>query len=166
MLLGEADPRRFASLFKKYDMRIQFNICTVLIFLSLIAVSSCRQRSESQVDPYISGLTAEDTTMVLNTAEACMKAIKNRDFDGKKYKFGYFIDDTLYPMDSQKAEELLPLFKNMSILRYELSDYIFISEYDNIVKFRVKCHDGNSSMYTNLTFCPVRIDGGWYMTLR
>lgn len=144
------------------------HIKTVILasVLALVAFSSCKQRKDIDADPFMSGLTREDTVTVLNVADTCINAIMSKNYDGRTYKFGYFIDDTLHPVDSLVAVEKLAFFIDNPIVDYEMSGFSFKSEYDNIVKFRVTCSDGKNTFKTNLTFCPVLVEGGWYMTLK
>lgn len=144
------------------------HIKTVILVsvLALAALSSCKQRKDVDADPFLSGLTREDTVTVLNVADTCINAIMNKNYDGRTYKFGYFIDDLLYPVDSLVAVDKLAFFIDNPIVDYEMSEFRFKSEYDNIVKFRVTCSSGDSNFKTSLTFCPVLVEGGWYMTLR
>lgn len=142
---------------------------TIIFIASAILTSSCGRRNKSveeTMTPFIASLTAKDTTEVLKLADACLDSLKSGNFHGWSYRLGYFIGDTLHPIRQDMASHFFPLFIKMPIVSYERTDYEFISEYDNVVRYKVTCTNGKNLIDTKFVLCPVYIEEQWFMTLR
>lgn len=131
-----------------------------------LILGSCRNRQKSSEVSFTDTLTIEDTTTVITLANTCLDSLQVGNFNGKGYRLGYFIDDTLFPIEAEKASVFFPLLSKVKILNYEMTDLVFDSEYNNTITYRLVCSDGTDTITTRLALCPIYIEEQWYLTLK
>ena len=141
-------------------------IASALLISSALVLASCGGRQKSEEVSFTDTLTQKDTATVISLADACLDSLQVGNFNGKGYRLGYFIDDTLYPIEADRAEEFFPLLTKVKILSYERIGLTFDSEYDNQVTYRLVCSDGKDTITTKLALCPIYIEEQWYLTLK
>lgn len=141
-------------------------IASALLVASALILASCGNRQKNTEVSFTDTLTLEDTTTVITLANACMDSLMVGNYNGKGYRLGYFIEDTLYPIESDKASEFFPFLMKWKMESYEMAELVFDSEYDNKITYRIVCSDGKEKINTKFALCPIYIEEQWYLTLK
>lgn len=118
---------------------------------------------------FISSLTQNDTTIVLELGTNIMELLKKNKID-EALDLLYMIKDyQLYRLDSDKKESLKNRFKMFPVLDYKYENISFISQGMNDIKYTVTFLPesvNNNSKTIVLMFNPVKVNGNWYFTVK
>ncbi len=145
---------------------------------TLLIVSSCKQNktSETTVNEQIQEMvkanfivTAEDSAAVLTQVEIFLNNLKSEQYDAAVDMLYYLQGDSILKLSAERASVQKSLLKRLHGKEYELEEYRFKEETDNLVIYGVyfDVDSTRTRKQPDMTFSlnPVRRDGQWFLTL-
>lgn len=155
-------------------MKQIFNI--VLFSLICLFIVSCGQKQKSQEQEsqeFRGALTEADTTQMLQVCNECMELLKKKDIEGALAMLKEYDDSThtVHDLSAETRQRYTRLFTLFPVLDYTLTNYTFLMEGLNDVKYEVifaeEAHpEVNGEPKTSFMFNPVRVDDQWFVTVK
>ena len=160
-------------------MKTKVVLTSLCIIICIGTVISCSNgnRPKKDVQPELSTsenvintLTHEDTLQVIALTNMCMDTLKAGKIS-QALKLIYYVEDTLLlPLTPEKEQRLCNRFKHFPVLNYKLESYSFETPKNNTVKYRIefapKKSDKDIPNTINFSFCPIKIDSAWYLSVK
>lgn len=148
-------------------------IFTAIAFIAAIIICSCssnkQENTASEHDVFASSLTTADTTRVISLCNAFLDYLKNNDKDSA-FSLLYSLNengDLVEPsnLDLAKLSNQFTLFP---VRDYKIKSLQMGEELDNVCSYSIifNIDEQGKEDTINFGFCPVRIDGQWYLTIR
>ncbi len=140
-----------------------------LMALSMILFAACKgeQKTESQI--FQEGLTAQDSTTMLQKCDSCMQFLSEGKIDDALNMLVEY-DDSLQqvsPLSDETRASYLRKFTLFPVLKYELKYISFNTEGLNDAKYEVQFGpDEAGAPKTAYMFNPVKVDGQWYLCVK
>ena len=150
-----------------------------VLLLAVAALASCGKKAEAptnvnkygkQVSEFASGLSASDTTAMLQLCDACMdllKAGKIEDAVASLYEYDE-ATGTVSPLSEKLTATYSRKFKLYPVLDYQRKYFSVNSEGCNDVKYEITFGtdaEGNPEK-SGLMFNPIKKDGAWYLAVK
>ncbi len=140
-----------------------------LLTIALVVFAACKggQKSESMV--FQEGLTAQDSTIMLQKCDSCMQFLSDGRIDDALAMLVEY-DDSLQqvsPLSDETRASYMRKFTLFPVLKYELKYVSFMESGLNDAKYEVQFGpDEAGAPKTAYMFNPVKIDGIWYLSVK
>ncbi len=140
-----------------------------LLTIALVVFAACKggQKSESMV--FQEGLTAQDSTIMLQKCDSCMQFLQEGRLDDALAMLVEY-DDSLQqvsPLSDETRASCMRKFTLFPVLKYELSYVSFIESGVNDAKYEVQFGpDEAGAPKTYFMFNPVKVNGQWYLCVK
>lgn len=141
------------------------------MILCFTGLSSCHDNNKSQenINEFVSQLTAQDSTTVLALGDSCMNYFKSKDMDAALGMLYTKQNDQLVNISDSIKDIMKKRFRIFPVLEYKLDYYTFLSESVNDLKYRIIFGEATEDMpeqTTGFMFNPIKFNGIWYLTLK
>jgi len=142
-----------------------------LFVLSLLIVSCSGNKQEAQPtahEAFVSELSTQDTVVVLQLCENFLQAMKENDKDKAFSILRYVEDGKVLPPTTEQMAKLSNQFTIFPVLDYHIKDFKVGEATDNICSYSIviSVDDEGKESTISFGFCPVKVDGQWYITVR
>jgi len=139
----------------------------------LLGLFACKGHKPegAETEQFKSGLTAEDTTRMLELCDVCMQTLKAGGVDDA-LKSVYVVDsvDGPMPLPSGQLEALRNTFRIFPVVDFKLAGFSFNTSGLNEVKYEIQFFEKEEGDPTPNTiafmFNPVKYKGKWYLTVK
>lgn len=149
----------------------KFYILSFILFSVLIAACTGNKKQETQPtahEVFVSGLSSQDTVLVTKLCEEFLSAIQNNDKDKAFSILRNVEDGKVNPPTSEQMAKLSTQFTIFPVLKYHLKDFKIGDATDNICSYSIvfNIDEQGKESAINFGFCPIKVDGQWYITVR
>jgi len=151
-------------------------ISLVLSICFIAALNSCSNKKktrEEMVNEFRSGLTADDTTAMLQICDAAMEQLKGKKIEQVLASLYEYTDSTqeIKPLTKETANKYRRQFKMFPVLDYQRKYFSFQLAGCNDVKYEVTFATAEAAgtaepAKTSYMFNPVKIDGEWKLCVK
>lgn len=151
------------------------NLLLLLSAILLVLVVSCKgeKSRQEQVDDFRSGLTSEDTTVMLRMCDEAMAQLQAKDYDHFFANLYEYTDSTkeVKAVSEATKKKYLTKFKMFPVLEFQRTGYSFQLEGCNDVRYKVTFATAESAgtpeaPTTHYMFNPVKVDGSWKLCVK
>jgi hypothetical protein len=155
-------------------MKQLFNIAVISLICLMIASCGQKQKTQEQESQeFRAALTETDTTEMLQKCNECMELLQKKDIEGALAMLKEYDDSTktVSDLSAETRQRYTRLFTLFPVLKYNLSNFTFMMEGLNDVKYEVifaeeSNPEVNGEPKTFFMFNPVRVDDQWYVTVK
>lgn len=155
-------------------MKQIFNIAVFSLICLMIASCGQKQKTQEQESKeFREALTEADTTQMLQMCNECMELLKKKDIEAALAMLKEYDDSTktVSDLSAETRQRYTRLFTLFPVLDYTLTNYTFMMEGLNDVKYDVifaeESHpEVNGVPKTSFMFNPVRVDDQWFVTVK
>lgn len=143
------------------------------VIFTAVLMASCSGNKKTETAPsahesFVSELSSQDTAAVTKLCEDFLQAMKDDDKDKAFGILRAINDGQVVAPTSQQMAKLSTQFTLFPVKNYHLKDFKIGDATDNICSYSIVFdidEDGKESAI-NFGFCPVKVDGQWYITVR
>lgn len=136
-------------------------------------MASCSGNKKAESTPsahetFVSELSSQDTVVVTKLCEDFLLAMQSDDKDKAFSILRTVKDGQVVAPTSEQMAKLSTQFTLFPVKNYRLKDFKIGDATDNICSYSIVFDidaDGKESAI-NFGFCPVKVDGQWYITVR
>ena len=140
-----------------------------LTALVLVLFAACKGETKTESQLYQEGLTAQDSTIMLQKCDSCMQLLSEGNIEGALDMLVEY-DDSLQqvsPLSDETRASYMRKFTLFPVLKYELQYVSFMESGLNDAKYQVQFGpDEAGAPKTAFMFNPVKVDGRWYLCVK
>lgn len=140
-----------------------------IMAICLVSFAACKGEHKTESQIFQEGLTAQDSTVMLQKCEDCMQLLSEGKIDDALAMLVEY-DDSLQqvsPLSDETRASYMRKFTLFPVLKYELKYYSFTESGLNDAKYEVQFGpDEAGAPKTAYMFNPVKVDGQWYLCVK
>ena len=137
-----------------------------LLTIALILFSACKGERKSESMVFQEGLTAQDSTIMLQKCDSCMQFLSEGRIDDALAMLVEY-DDSLQqvsPLSEETRASYMRKFTLFPVLKYELKYVSFMESGLNDAKYEVQFGpDEAGAPKTSYMFNPVKVGDQWFL---
>lgn len=144
-----------------------------LVVLSVVSCGNKQKTQQQESQEFREALTEADTAMMLQKCNECMDLLQKKDIEGALAMLKEYDDSTktVSDLSAETRQRYTHLFTLFPVVKYTLTNYTFMLEGLNDVKYEVifaeeSNPEVNGEPKTSFMFNPVRVDDQWYVTVK
>ena len=140
-----------------------------IMAIVLVLFAACKGETKTSSQIYQEGLTAQDSTIMLQKCDSCMQLLSEGKID-KALAMLVEYDDSLQqvsPLSEETRASYMRKFTLFPVLKYNLVYISFTESGLNDAKYEVQFGpDEAGAPKTAYMFNPVKVDGQWYLCVK
>ena len=140
-----------------------------IMAVAMVLFVACKGDQKSAIQIYQEGLTAQDSTTMLQKCDSCMQFLSEGRIDDALSMLVEY-DDSLKqvsPLSDETRASYKRKFTLFPVLKYELKYISFTEQGLNDAKYEVQFGpDEAGAPKTAYMFNPVKVDGQWYLCVK
>lgn len=140
-----------------------------LLSFALVLFVACKGEHKTESQIFQEGLTAQDSTTMLQKCDSCMQFLSEGRIDEALAMLVEY-DDSLQqvsPLSDETRASYMRKFTLFPVIKYELQYMSFTSSGLNDAKYEVQFGpDEAGAPKTSYMFNPVKIEGQWYLCVK
>ena len=140
-----------------------------LMTVAMALLTSCKGEQKTSSQIFQEGLTAQDSTIMLQKCDSCMQFLSEGRIDDALNMLVEY-DDSLQqvsPLSDETRASCMRKFTLFPVLKYELVYVSFIESGVNDAKYEVQFGpDEAGAPKTSFMFNPVKVNGQWYLCVK
>ena len=137
--------------------------------IALVVFSACKGEHKSESQIYLEGLTAQDSTAMMQKCDSCMQFLSEGRIDDALAMLVEY-DDSLQqvsPLSDETRASYMRKFTLFPVLKYELKYVSFMESGLNDAKYEVQFGpDEAGATKTAYMFNPVKINDQWFLCVK
>ena len=140
-----------------------------IMAIVLVLFAACKGETKTSSQIYQEGLTAQDSTIMLQKCNDCMQLLSEGRIDDALNMLVEY-DDSIQqvsPLSEETRASYMRKFTLFPVLKYELKYISFTTQGFNDAKYEVQFGpDEAGAPKTAYMFNPVKVDGQWYLCVK
>lgn len=152
-------------------MKNLFRLFVIGILACLCSCNSSKKNEQPQeeedVNAFVNGLTAEDTTQVLNLATQYLEYMKNDQVDAALDMLSEVKNDTVIALSPELRNQLCTAAATFPVISYNIDVMFLRSETDNEVRYTTeffeKPEGDNRPNTIKGSLYPCKVNGQWIL---
>jgi len=145
------------------------NVLLPILAVVIMLFAACKGETKSSSQIFQEGLTAQDSTIMLQKCDSCMQFLSEGRIDDALNMLVEY-DDSLQqvsPLSDETRASYMRKFTLFPVLKYELKYVSFMESGLNDAKYEVQFGpDEAGAPKTSYMFNPVKVDGYWYLSVK